>query len=288
MRHLLLYLILSASFFSAFSQNTGIAVGTTNPHPSAAFEIKDSIRGFLPPRITYVQRNSISNPAQGLIIYCTDCDSSGQAQIYNGTKWTNLTGGAALNPISGDLPSVTIGTQIWHSRNLDVATYSNGDPIPQVTDPTQWFNLSTGAWCWYNYDSATYAATYGRLYNWYAVVDSRGLCPSGWHVPSDPEWSLMASYLGGQLVAGGKMKSTTGWSYPNSGATNSSGFSAIPAGFRDYTGAFEGNGSYAYFWSTSEASLIYGWLRSLSYLDDNLSMDYIYKQSGFSVRCVKD
>lgn len=123
--------------------------------------------------MTFAQRNSIVSPAAGLIIYCTDCDISGQPQFFNGISWCNMLGGSASGIIITDLSRVTIGTQIWTTKNLDVATYRNGDPIPQVTDASEWQNLTTGAWCWYNNDSVNYAATYGRLYNWYAVNDPR-------------------------------------------------------------------------------------------------------------------
>ena len=121
--------------------------------------------------------------------------------------------------------SVVIGNQDWMSQNLDVAVYTDGTPIPQVTDPNVWISLTTGAWCWYNNDSATYAATYGRLYNWYAVNDARGFAPQGWHIPSEAEYRTLETTLGSPFVAaGGAMKSTTGWNAPNTGATNSSGF----------------------------------------------------------------
>jgi hypothetical protein len=147
--------------------------------------------------MTYDQRNAIVNPATGLMIYCTDCDSSGQPQFYNGTRWCNMLGAIANGPLPlySNPSSVTIGTQIWSDKNLDVTKYRNGDPIPQVTDATLWANLTIGAWCWYNNDSATYAAIYGRLYNWYAINDPRGLAPTGWHVATDAEWNKMTKYL---------------------------------------------------------------------------------------------
>ena len=136
-------------------------------------------------------------------------------------------------PISPILPNVIIGAQTWSAKNLDITTYRNGDTIPQVTDPEQWGALTTGAWCYYNNDS-TNNAIYGKLYNWYAVIDSRGLAPLGWHVPSDKEWYTLIDYLGGVDIAGGKMKSVSSlWISPNTGATNSSGFSALPGGSHD-------------------------------------------------------
>lgn len=127
---------------------------------------------------------------------------------------------------------VQIGTQKWMTRNLDVIRYRNGDPIPEVKDFTEWYNLTTGAWCYYNNDIKN-GAIYGRLYNGYAVADNRGLAPVGWHIPSNTEWNTLASTLGGTSVAEKEMKEagTMHWVEPNTG-TNSSGFTALPGGAR--------------------------------------------------------
>jgi len=188
--------------------------------------------------------------------------------------------------IAASLPRVTIGTQVWSSKNLDVATYRNGDPIPQVTDQTQWVALTTGAWCWYNNDSATYGATYGRLYNWYAVNDPRGLAPQGWHVPTYAEWITLTNFLGGYLVAGGAMKSVTGWISPNTGATNSSGFTCLPGGQR--SSVFGPEGYNAYFWSSSNYDNSNAWQFDLYFYDTGLGRGTIYSYFGCSVRVVKD
>ena len=157
-------------------------------------------------------------------------------------------------PTAVTLDNVQIGAQIWTLKNLDVTTYRNGDPIPQVTDLTAWGNLTTGAWCYYDNDPNN-GAIYGKLYNWYAVNDPRGLAPQGWHVPTETEWTTLINYLGGASVAGGKMKSTgtTYWGSPNTG-TNSSGFSALPGGLREADGASSfGNGAYGFItmWSST-------------------------------------
>ena len=138
---------------------------------------------------------------------------------------------------SGYAQTVTIGSQVWTSKNLDVATYRNGDVIPQVQDPNAWENLTTGAWCYYDNDASN-GTKYGKLYNWYAVNDPRGLAPKGYHIPSDAEWTQLSDYLGGESEAGTKMKSTSGW-VENGNGTNSSGFSGLPGGYRDYNGAFD-------------------------------------------------
>lgn len=208
-----------------------------------------------------------------------------------------MLGGTASGIIPADLPSVTIGTQTWSSKNLDVATYRNGDPIPQVTDSTQWANLTTGAWCWYNNDSAMYAATYGKLYNWYAVNDPRGLAPQGWHVPTVAEWNKLTKFIDPSAdttqccsnVARTAMKSTTGWNNNNSGnGTNSSGFSGLPGGNRNVNGKFSSVGYLGGWWSASAYDTAYAWYRGLGYANSNIARGYLNKTSGFSVRVVKD
>ena len=149
MKKLLLTLSITLFSMMVFSQNVGIGTNT----PQAALDVTSSTNGFLPPRMTYAQRNAIVNPAAGLIIYCTDCNGGvGEMNYYNGNTWMNMSIGTASNVVV-DLPNVTIGTQIWTTQNLSVSRYRNGDPIPQVTDATQWASLTTGAWCWYNNDS---------------------------------------------------------------------------------------------------------------------------------------
>lgn len=141
------------------------------------------------------------------------------------------------------IPEAQIGSQIWAKRNLDVSTYRNGDTIPQITDPTEWKNLTTGAWCYYNNDPAM-GEIYGKLYNWYAVTDPRGLAPEGWKIPSDSDWNILSNYLGGDSIAGGKLKSTgtNYWLISNYYGTNDYGFDALPTGCRGEDGNFAGLG----------------------------------------------
>ncbi len=184
----------------------------------------------------------------------------------------------------------TICSQVWMAQNLDVSTYRNGDPIPKVTDPIQWAALTTGAWCWYNNDSATYAATYGKLYNWFAVNDSRGLAPVGWHVPTDAEWTTLETCLGGASVAGGKMKETgtSHWYSPNTAATNSSGFAGLPGGNRDNNGSFVSIGTSSGWWSSTANFIYSAWRWYLTYNSGGLGKYGNSKQNGFSVRCIRD
>ena len=191
---------------------------------------------------------------------------------------------------SANFSSVGICCQTWMTKNLDVATYRNGDPIPKVTGASDWANLTTGAYCYYNNDSTTYAAIYGKLYNWYAVADPRGLAPEGWHIPSDFEWSTLGTCLGGNSVAGGLIKEmgTIHWSAPNDGATNQSNLTALPGGIRYYDGSFDDLGDYGYWWSVTSNDPESAWNRTARYTDSFLTSPSNSKLSGFSVRCIKD
>jgi uncharacterized protein (TIGR02145 family) len=181
------------------------------------------------------------------------------------------------------------------AENLRARTYRNGVAIPLVTDLTQWaanYNNGTALpmMCWYLNDSATYACPYGRLYNWYAVTSSNNVCPAGWHVPSDAEWTTLTTFLGGQNVAGGKMKSTGTqyWQSPNAAADNSSGFSGLPGGTRNFDGTFGIIGLIGYWWSSTENPTPTAWSRTLVYNFGLVSMNFYEKTNGFSVRCLRD
>jgi uncharacterized protein (TIGR02145 family) len=203
------------------------------------------------------------------------------------------------NSVTPNIPSVTIGNQIWTNKNLDVSTYRDGTVIPKVEDDGAWANLTTGAYSYYNNDSTTYAAIYGKLYNWYAVAGihdndpntaNKTLAPEGWHVPTDVEWTTLSTYLGGEGVAGGKMKEVgvSHWFYPNGGATNESGFSGLPGGIRYYNGTFYYIGSNGYWWSSTEVSASNAWSRYLDVSYGNVTRYGSHKGSGFSVRCLRD
>jgi uncharacterized protein (TIGR02145 family) len=190
--------------------------------------------------------------------------------------------------------TIVIGTQEWMAENLKTTIYRNGDAITNVTDNTQWSGLTTGAWCSYNNDSQ-YDCPYGKLYNWYAVADPRNVCPIGWHVPTDDEWTTLTSFLGGEPVAGGKLKSTglQYWFSPNQDATNESGFSGLPGAYRSYaTGGFPSEFVFytfdGYWWSSSESSAPNVWIRYLYHDSANAVRYELNKQNGFSVRCLRD
>ncbi len=184
--------------------------------------------------------------------------------------------------------TVKIGNQTWMAENLRATKYSNGDAIPFIEDSTKWTSLKSGAFCNYN-NNEKFVSVYGRMYNWYAVTDSRNVCPSGWHVPSDEEWVVLENFLGGPSVAGGKMKlnDTTIWRFPNTGASNISGFSAVPGG-RQYHSAFFFLHEYCQYWSVTVNFEEYCWSRYLSYCMQELSRFHYKKYYGLSVRCVKD
>jgi uncharacterized protein (TIGR02145 family) len=191
--------------------------------------------------------------------------------------------------------TLKIDTLTWMAENLRATHYHNGESILNVTDHDVWEGLATGARCYYNNDSATYDPVYGALYNWYAVNDSRNLCPTGWYVPTDVEWTTLTDSLGGSDVAGGKMKSIgtieagTGlWSAPNTGATNESGFSALPGGYRYDNGEFNGVGDNGHWWSATQSSANYAWYRDVSYHFAGVSRGSLSKNFGYSVRCVKN
>ncbi len=226
----------------------------------------------------------------------------GQLKINDGTQGpgkilTSNSDGLAswqepsTSTTSATYQTVSICCQTWMTKNLDVSTYRNGDTIPHVTDTTDWKNLTTGAYCYYGNDSATYAATYGKLYNWYAVNDPRGLAPEGWRVPTDFEFTTAVDCLGGISVAAGLLKElgTTHWSGPNTDGTNLTGFTLLPAGYRSGTGGhFVGNGEHQYLHTATEEDAGDAWNRLGSYNSATLFRNAYTKRNGFSVRCIRE
>ncbi len=265
--------------------------------------IANHILGIAPLDVQGLWRADLNGPVG-------NCDGDGIANVLDMVKIANIILGndecqgqscPTVTDIDGNTyQTVLIGDQCWMAENLKVTRYRNGDPIPNIAG-TDWGLLSTGAYCDYHND-VNNVATYGRLYNWYAVNDSRHIAPEGWHVPTDTEWKQLEMYLGmsqSQADAtvwrgtdeGGKMKEagTSHWHSPNIGATNESGFTALPAGFRGASDVYYFDlGSYAYFWSSTGSTELHAWYRDLQ---NNHSEVYRYnfnKREGRSVRCVRD
>ncbi|MFN5620843.1 MAG: FISUMP domain-containing protein [Flavobacteriales bacterium] len=219
----------------------------------------------------------------------------GVSNVHN----PNLTYGTMTDQEGNVYNTIVIGTQEWMAENLNTSTYRNGDAIPNLSYPS-WYTTISGAWAYYNNDSS-YACPFGKLYNWYACVDARHLCPVGWHVPTDAEWTVLTNYLGGEAVAGGKMK-TIGtieasnglWNEPNLGANNSMGFSGLPGGFRFNDAESYDFGNWGYWWSSSAnyngGNVPYGaWTRFLSTNNSVLYKSGTYPlAAGMSVRCLRD
>ncbi len=214
-----------------------------------------------------------------------ECEETGECVDYDGNSYE----------------TVQIGDQLWMAENLKVTHYNNGDEIPNITNMGDWASLSTGAYCDYD-NNPTNSDTYGRLYNWYAVDDARGICPEGWHVPTDEEYQQLEIYLGMDPAEaddtgwrgtdeGGKMKETgtEHWNSPNTGATNESGFTGLPAGYRNANnGSYSHMGYNGYFWSSSEHNSTNAWYRLLYYHDSYVYRYDTNKHFGFSVRCAGD
>jgi len=215
-------------------------------------------------------------------------DDGVSSAVFNATKTYET-----MTDQNGNIyKTITIGSQTWMAENLHVTSYRNGDPIPLVTNSANWIALTTGAYC--NYANTTdkdKIATYGSLYNWYTVADARNIAPAGWHVPSDAEWTTLTTYLGGESIVSGIMKEvgTTHWLSPNTNATNESGFTALPSGYRDYgAGAFEGLGMDGSWWSSTATGTTGAWFRNLYYQRANCYRGDGSKKFGVTVRLVKD
>jgi uncharacterized protein (TIGR02145 family) len=195
-----------------------------------------------------------------------------------------------LRDKDGNLYSVVkIGNQVWMAENLKTTKYNNGTSIPLVTENAEWSNLTTPAYCWYGNDEVNYKNTYGALYNWHAVNTGK-LCPTGWHVPTDEEWTTLINFLGGTRLAGGKIREagTEHWSSPNTGATNVTGFTALPGGNRFYDGTFNFLGFNGNWWSSTESSSTHAWNWSMTYNTSSIYRRQYYVRYGFAIRCIRD
>lgn len=218
--------------------------------------------------------------------YATNLEGTSYGMQYSFfTTWDN----SPISDYEGNVYStVQVGEQIWMAENLKATRYNDGNEIALVTDNIEWSNLSSPAYCWYSNDEATYKNPYGALYNWHTVNTGK-LCPAGWHIPTDEEWSTMTEYLG-EDVAGGKLKETgtTHWYSPNTGATNETGFNALPGGDRSLDGTFDNVGYYGNWWSATQINTNNSWYRNMHF-----NTSYVYRPDGnlkygFSIRCIRD
>lgn len=234
----------------------------------------------LTPNITYYVR-----------AYATSLYGTNYGEVVSFTTSPLLyTIGGGVTDINGTVyGSVKLNNQEWATKNLSVTKYRNGNVIPQVQDATQWAALTTGAWCYYSYQTAN-GTTYGKLYNWYAVNDPRGLAPTGWHVPTNEELISLTDFLGGAAAAGGLLKEagTTHWETPNTGGINSSGIKALPGGYCLANGSFSDLGTKGYWWVADSYNPTNAWCIGLYHNTKTITRAPIDKRQGFSVRIVKN
>ena len=256
----------------------------------------DDVNGFLTFKVSGTPSSKKGTAYFDLSIGGQYCSFSIPIGSNNQGGGTNTQGkiGPNVTDIDGNTyKTVYIGTQQWMAENLKVSKYNDGTTIPNVTDKTQWSNLTTGAWCYYDNDVAN-NSKFGKLYNWYTVStitnDNKNLCPVGWHVPTDSEWTVLTDYLGGESVAGAKMKEvgTTNWKSPNTDATNTSLFTGLPGGYRLDNGNYYEVGTFCYWWSSTENNTSFAWSRYLYKYDGNAPRDNLGKKNAFSVRCLRD
>lgn len=202
----------------------------------------------------------------------------------------NVTYGVMTDQDGNIYKTVIIGKQTWMAENLRTTKYNDGTAIPNVTATNEWTNLNNGSYCDYNNTSSIDTiSTYGRHYNWFAVETGK-LAPKGWHVPSDEEWSILTNYLGGESIAGDKLKEIgiIHWTVLNNGATNESGFTALPAGCRGDFGMFINNGNFGSWWCSTRYNATNAWNRGMSYYNCDVGRYNTNKNIGYSVRCIKD
>ena len=202
----------------------------------------------------------------------------------------NTTPASTVTDIDGNVYHFeTIGTQVWMVENLKTTKYRDGTSIPNVTINSAWSSLTTGAYCDYSNTSSN-SDVYGRMYNWYAINDTHHICPAGWHIPTDAEWTTLTNYLGGESIAGAKLKETgiTHWTTPNADATNEKGFTALPGGTRWVDGVFGLIGTEGRWWTSTEFNAQNAWWRMLNNTSGSVVRTNNLKTYGFSVRCIKD
>ena len=242
------------------------------------------------PTTSFAQSNTLFNPDYNGDGFIGVDDILGALSFYD-TAWDGPVSpswscGEAITYAGVGYSTVQIGDQCWFAENLRTTTYLNGEAIPQNLSGPEWGSTTSGAMAFYNNDNI-HEMAFGALYNWFAVADARGLCPSGWQVPTDGEWTAMTDFLGGEGVAGGQMKTTYGWGASGNG-TNSSGFSGLPGGRRFFLNGFFDNAGDVGFWWSSSPDGSYAWGRVLDNYTEGFYRFNEFPEFGFSVRCVRD
>jgi uncharacterized protein (TIGR02145 family) len=285
-------MISSASCGSNISKDGGTSIDSrgvcwsTDQTPTVADNKTTDGKGI--GKFTSIITDLSPNTTYYVRAFATNSEGTGYG---NPLSFTTLPeNGGTITDIEGNVYyTVTIGTQVWMGENLDVAHYSNGDSIPNIKDNLQWSELATGAYCDYE-NNPVNSTTYGKLYNFFTIVDSRGVCPTGWHVPLDTEWSTLTEYLGGSDVAGGKIKEsgTAHWQNIIAWASNDSYFTALPSGDRAPFGTFYGIGNSAYWWSSTEVSSLNANYHRVTSNDNELESINYQKTMGMSIRCIRD
>ena len=297
---ILITLIFSGITILSQAQGVGINGNESSPDPSAGLDVNFTDKGFLPPRMTTAQRNSIPSPAEGLMIYNTEEKT---VNIYNGSSWGLLSSFICGQPFSDPrdgriYTTVLIGTQCWMAQNLNTGARIDG--VNNQSD-----NGIPEKYCFNDLESG--CDDYGGLYQWNEVMQystipgSQGICPTGWHVPTDAEWCTLTTYLDASVNcsalgvlsgtdAGGKMKEAgnTHWASPNTGATNSSGFTGLPGGMRHSSGSFNFQNTNGYFWSSTVYFTTDLYYRSLWYNYAEVIRSPLNSNYGISVRCLKN
>ncbi len=233
-----------------------------------------------------------------LLLSCKKESSNPSSNQSTNTTSSTAKYGNGVTDLDGyKYKTIIIGNQEWMGENLKVSKYEDGTVIPNVTDNTQWSKLTSGAWC-YNNNNITNNLKFGKLYNWYAVSPTtngnKNVCPTGWHVPTDNEWSIMTDFLGGEAKAGGKLRDAgeSSWNSSSTSNTNPYLFSALPGGAREPDGNFISIGNYGSWWSNTDNTQLYfnitSWTRSMEGSGDDILRLYSVKGTGLSIRCIKD
>ena len=265
----------------SFSQSIVASPDTINPDISTS--IHANLTGLKPATIYYYRVKVVGSTGP---LYSTELSftttNPGKSVInFN----PGLTYGSVVDIDNNVYKTIIIGAQTWMAENLKTTHYNNGTAIPFIPDATTWTSTTSPAYCWYKNDSVVY----GALYNWYAV-SAGNICPTGWHVPGDDEWTTLTNFINGDSIAGSKLKekSTTHWLTPNSGSTNETGFTALPGGYVNISGTYGNMNRSGYWWTSTEASSVDGYFRLMFYNITNMASDNSSKNSGFSVRCLKN